>query len=98
MSAPEEIIYKRDDNDFLGTVLTLIKETKGSCATAYYANQYVPMFEMEKISKGENLNYFLTKEHLHKCVEKSANRTLQAIDSYRNTGEYFKSHKYLMLE
>lgn len=96
---PEKLILKRDQTDFLGTVLTLIKVVNDSCPTAYYAKmkgtcsliEYVSLNSLEKIKKGSHHQFFINIDDLHKRVETELLRDLECIKRYRKTGKYFES-------
>ncbi|MFK5948091.1 MAG: hypothetical protein QM500_04905 [Methylococcales bacterium] len=98
MVMPAKLILKTHRTDFLGIVLELIKETEGSCATAYYAKmkgscskiEHVGVTSLKEIENGEHDKYFVNIEDLHKRVEIDINRDLSCINKYRNTGDYFE--------
>lgn len=99
---PEEMIYRNNESDYLGIKLELIKvkdhKFNSGLLTAYYGKldgtcstvRYISEGALEEIINGDHRIYFISREHLHLAVEQTLNKTLECINRFRETGEYFK--------
>lgn len=96
---PETLILKRYSNDYLGTVITLVK--LGTYQSAYYAKmdgtcsliEHVSIKSIDDILAGNHYKFFTNIEDLHKRVEADLLNDIDHIKRYRETGKYFEDLK-----